>query len=218
MLSATPNLLVLHICAGWLVLTKKVLAKDHCLLQAASQRTRTQHTQLKPAHASSALAEILAVAGSLKFYTPSRATNCEENDSDQVDSGRVFPDGVRVDPGNGILSPVRRWLWANDERKTAEYVHHRLACSSSLVSSVEEADLCYPSCTSNSPVRTLAAKQNKKWMMQFCFEVPPSRRDSWWNCTTVCFHPENYGECNMEIPYLHGISWPSPSAKKTLEV
>lgn len=155
----------------------------------------------------------------LKFYLPAGESAC----------GGFFQ--TRIDPGQGILKDFSGWLWLLTEEHVDEYILHRLACSSTLVNSVEEADLCYPSCTATSslvsqmlqrhaeyvshrtqPNRTSPSvnRNHLEWMPTGCFEVPPHRKDDWWSCPSVCIQPEAEDACAVEVPYLHGIVWPSP--------
>mmetsp|Transcript_146456 Transcript_146456/g.255415 ORF Transcript_146456/g.255415 Transcript_146456/m.255415 type:complete len:438 (-) Transcript_146456:107-1420(-) len=206
--------LLLKLLASWVL-----LADCQCLFQVRSHSRKT-HALTMPspsALSSQALVDIQNLALDLKFFMPASISECEANTSDTDGSVPSFLDALSVDTEDGVLAPVRTWLWANDERRVDSYIRRRLACSSSLVGSPEEADFCYPSCdayeslylTKPKKRHSTKPKEKNQWMMTFCFEIPVARRFSWGNCAAVCFRPEAYTECQIEVPYLHGISWPS---------
>jgi len=144
-----------------------------------------------------------------KFFLASHHRTCEP---------AAFPKTI-VDPGkNGTLGAFSDWLWVvHDETGFDEYVRHRLACSNSLVQSVAEADLCYPSCTSSAGLASIAmsiapqaqpqpqaqllqaeAPSRKRvdklrWMPSICFEVQLQKRQNWLNCSKICLQPEAGG-------------------------
>lgn len=199
--------MLLNLCASLFF-----LADCQCLFQVRyrSQKTHALSVQLPSDVSGKSLADIQDLARDLKFYMPDPTAKCHANLSDPVGFRPSIPEALSVDPGTGILAPVRRWLWANNENNFDSYVRHRLACSSSLVGSAEEADFCYPTCDAHQSLSLTKVKDEAEWMMSFCFEIPSARRAGWWNCESVCFQPEAYMECHIEVPYLHGVSWPSP--------
>jgi len=191
--------------------------------------TKSQNAHIKQGDSS----DLVQTTRSLSFYMPYGSRKCE-------DAG--FPKNKIVAPGSGPVENFRNWLWLVDEgtrdasHHYDNYVQHRLACSNSLVNSVEEADLCYPTCENmhkSKPSHSLLADHIQRVeahesnnenlerlgeMQQHCVEVPLQQRDSWSGCSSICFGPEASkaralnavpGKCFVEVPYLHGIMWPS---------
>jgi len=128
---------------------------------------------------------------SLKFHMPLIEKKC----------GNTACPINRIVLGSGPLTALSDWLWVREAEHYDCYVHHRLSCGNSLVSTSEEADLCYPTCTPG----------HASWMPHNCFEVPLSKRNTWANCSSLCLGPKSLGKCSVEAQYLHGIIWPQQS-------
>lgn len=162
----------------------------------------------------------------LRFYMQASGKTCEETaDKDASDS---VLNQKSIETVDGPLQYCRDWLWAVDDGDSDTYMQHRLTCHHTVVDSPEEADLCYPQCggglllTSKSgPMSRLERKRDKGWGSP-CFEVPSQKRANWSNCANICLRnelfdeepetdgPDAFGNCVVEVPYVTGISWPSP--------
>jgi len=174
-----------------------------------------------PAESQLNLSSMAQRARSLKFYMPLHGKTCDnttfpttsavpESSTKRLLPTEMWPILASGSPTS--LSAVGDWLWVVGVDSNDHYIQHRLACSGSLVSSAQEADLCYPSCNPDSSPwhepdvwhtdvwhndvwhRALRLFQDEigasRWIEQFNFEVPENKRASWSTCRKIIIRPE----------------------------